>query len=133
MKDISEIVDRVLTREEGEELMRYLEELITKRANAGDAKKLPLAISEKLSGIEERLSIRELLSDFQREYSSRPVVKMTLAFEPDRDFIKNIAGFFSDNLEQKVVLDLVVDPLIIGGAKIICNDHYKDYSLASRI
>ena len=51
-----------------------------------------------------------------------PVVRLTLAFEPNRDWIVKAVG-------EAVVLDMAVDKSILGGAIVENAGKYGDYSL----
>lgn len=55
-------------------------------------------------------------------------VNLTLAFEPSRKFLEEIAEWFEKNLGKKVILAILVKEEIIGGVQIEYNGKYKDYS-----
>lgn len=58
-------------------------------------------------------------------------VTLTLAFEPDFDFVRKLNEYFSQNMGHRVTLDLKVDKKIVGGAIVIANNHWRDYSVAA--
>jgi len=45
-----------------------------------------------------------------------PRVKITLAFEPTRDLINNLNGLISQEADKKVILEIIVNQFIVGGA-----------------
>ncbi len=55
-------------------------------------------------------------------------VTLNLAFEPKREFVQRVAGWFLTNLSQKVILDIKVKREVIAGAIIEYNGKYRDYS-----
>lgn len=71
------------------------------------------------------------IDDFKREFLKSNFVTLTLAFEPGREFLLKVKKFFEENMGEGVILDLIVNEKIVGGASLICNNHYRDYTLAS--
>lgn len=45
-----------------------------------------------------------------------PKVKITLAFEPTRDLVDNLNGLITQEADKKVILEIVVNQFIVGGA-----------------
>lgn len=130
MTDAEKLFGKVKTLEQGEHIVEALEQLC---AN-GDAKKF--INTEILSLIEstgKTSSYSNLLEAFKRRLFATPTVCVTLAFYPTKALITRLTTWFEDNLEEKVLLDLKVEPDIIGGVKILCNEHFRDYSIASKL
>lgn len=69
------------------------------------------------------------LKKTQREIEAVPSLKITLAFQPSQEFIKSIVNKYFNNLYQKTVLDISVDPTIIAGCKMEYGGEYQDFSL----
>ena len=121
-KAASELIQDLSTKQEAEELITLLES------------KSPLAsaLSTKIqSG--KSLSRQELAYELKKLLAQNNFPKLEIAFEPRYEFVKELKEYFSKNLNQNVLLDLVINPTIIGGAIIICNNHYRDFSLSSKI
>ena len=57
------------------------------------------------------------------------VIKLILAFDPTRKTIENIHDFVSENIGIGYILDLEVLESVLGGAVVIFNGKYKDYTL----
>lgn len=74
-----------------------------------------------------------LLDEFKQAFYNMPIVNLTMAVNPTRSFLTGVQGWFSENLGKKAVLRLDVDPEIIGGVKVVCNDHYLDLSVAAAL
>ena len=73
------------------------------------------------------------LDDFKQLFYQMPVVGLTLAFNPSRSFLSGVRDWFSQNLGKTAVVKLEVDPELIGGVKLVCNDHYLDLSVSAKL
>ena len=62
-----------------------------------------------------------------------PRVKIKLAFSPGREFLAKVSGWFEKELGQKIILDISLEPKIIGGMVIEYKGQYRDYSLSNQI
>lgn len=60
-------------------------------------------------------------------------VNLTLAFLPSKSLVKKLALWFKKNFGSKVVLDIQVDPKILGGAILSFNGYYRDFSLKKKL
>jgi len=133
-----------------EELIFYLEELsraqqaVFKQGGVLLSEKLKGKISEELKNFFERMEKKGMLSkNPEQQYSflekikkyllSLSEVKLEIAFSPSNDFLKEISLWFKEELGQKVILDLTVNPKIVGGAIIEYQGNWRDYSLAREI
>ena len=65
---------------------------------------------------------RQELDKLKQAALAMPVVRLTLAFEPNKDWIVKAVG-------RAVILDIRVDKSILGGAIIENQGKYGDYSL----
>lgn len=119
MKEVEELLKSVVTVDDGLKIISNLEN------------KLELSRVSKKNGVSDGAS--GMLDEFKGAFYKMQVVNLTLAINPDLGFLTDLQEWFSDNLGQKVIFDLKVDPQIIGGAKIICRDHYRDFSLSAMI
>jgi len=57
-----------------------------------------------------------------------PNVSLILAFEPSEGAVERFYSEISETTGKQVLLDIVYEPQIIGGAVIIFNGRYRDYS-----
>lgn len=60
-------------------------------------------------------------------------VELTIAFDPKLSQVQKIANWINNNSKQKLFLNIIVDPKIIGGVQIGLNGMYKDKSLKTKI
>lgn len=110
---IEEIMQKLLSPEKKESLLDYLEKSNIDMKN-------PVMIQEEL------LKIKKLGNNL-------PVVHLTLAFEPTTLILKNINLWFLRRLQKKVLLDIVLERIVLGGAFISYDGLYKDYTLKTKI
>ena len=61
------------------------------------------------------------------------IVELTLAFKPDNNTIAYFSDWIKKNVGSDVVIDLQFNPSIVGGAQIIYNGMYKDYSIRKKL
>jgi len=62
-----------------------------------------------------------------------PKVKLEIAFEPSEEFILKIGGWFREKVKKRIILDIFINPKIIGGAKIEFQGRWKDFSLEKEV
>jgi len=62
-----------------------------------------------------------------------PVMTMYLSFDPSESSLKAISSWFITNLKKRVLLDIVVRREIIGGAVLVINGVFRDYSVKQKI
>ncbi len=61
-----------------------------------------------------------------------PVVKITLAFEPDDQFTNAVNQVISDGAGQKVILDVSVNHHIVAGIQMEYQGKFGDYSYEAK-
>lgn len=80
---------------------------------------------------------KKLVSDFldtlKNLIKKFKIIKLILAFDPTRKAIENIHDFISENIGIGYILDIEIDESILGGAAIMFNGNYKDYSLRKNL
>ena len=62
-----------------------------------------------------------------------PQVKLEIAFEPSEDFLLRIKKWFKEENHQEVILDITVNPKIVGGAIIEYQGYFRDFSLVKEM
>ncbi|MDO8270036.1 MAG: F0F1 ATP synthase subunit delta [Candidatus Levybacteria bacterium] len=78
---------------------------------------------------ESRLAIKEFIDKIQAKIASLPVMSMVLAFEPTDETLQAFSRWFILNTKKQVLFDIKIDKTIIGGAAILSNGKYLDYSI----
>ena len=60
-------------------------------------------------------------------------IQITTAFAPDYKFILKLKDWVNTNIKKDILVDFEFDPMLLGGAQVIYNGRYKDYSLAKSL
>lgn len=69
------------------------------------------------------------LEEIKEELLNTPVIEVVLAYEPDEAFIEKMYEILAAKTGQAAILDIKQDKTIIGGAQIIKDGYYHDYTL----
>lgn len=85
-----------------------------------------LDLNDKNTVINFFKTLKELLGKFK-------VIKLILAFDPTRKTIGNIHNFVKNTLGVGYILDIEVSEDLLGGAVIMFNGKYADFSLKKTI
>ncbi len=81
----------------------------------------------------KRLKGKKIPSDLEKKLRALPKLRLEIAFSPPESFIKRVSQWLEKELGQKIILDVVVNPKIIGGAVIEFQGKWRDFSLAKEI
>ncbi len=73
------------------------------------------------------------LDGLEEQLGQLPELSLTLAFEPDDDFLDRLAKWAKDNLGQEVVLDWKRQRQILGGAQVAFGGKYGDYTVRHKL
>lgn len=99
-----------------------------------DQQKVFLSLCKKNAvSIGDSLSIQKFISFLIDTLEKVPVVTLILSFKPHQGTIQAFSDWFLTEIHHPVILDIVVDSMIIGGAIIQCNGISKDFSLKRRL
>lgn len=74
----------------------------------------------------EAMDFLDILKDLIKKFK---VIKLILAFDPTRKTIEKIHEFISEGIGIGYILDIEVDESFLGGAAVMFNGKYKDFSL----
>ena len=95
----------------------------------GTAKKITEIFSKNNFGMDDKELIKDFLDTLGSLIKKFKVIKLVLAFDPTRKTIENIHDFVSENIGVGYILDIEVLESVLGGAAVIFNGKYKDYTL----
>ena len=95
----------------------------------GTAKKITEIFSKNNFGMDDKELIKDFLDTLGSLIKKFKVIKLVLAFDPTRKTIENIHDFVSENIGIGYILDIEVLESVLGGAVVIFNGKYKDYTL----
>jgi hypothetical protein len=148
MEEIFEkLSEKIITEED---LVFFLDQLSIVRRSLFSQTHIPLSerlkdkIDEKLRKEIEKLEKEGVLPSSPEGQSSFfkglenfllkiPKVKLEIAFEPSEEFILKIEKWFEEKVKERMILDIFVNPKIVGGVKIEFQGRWKDFSLEKEI
>lgn len=78
-------------------------------------------------------SFGKFLSNLRSHIKSMPVVTIKIAFEPDEEIVKEVSSWFIENYGKNVLIDLIFDKSLIGGAIVVFNEVSKDLTLKKKL
>jgi len=73
------------------------------------------------------------LDDLKQELLNLKVLEITIGTELNRNSLEEIGDVAKEFISDRVVLDILVERSILGGAILSINGKYKDYSLKSEV
>jgi F0F1-type ATP synthase delta subunit len=84
-------------------------------------------------GMEDKAGVQKFFVKLQEDLSTMPVVKLTLAVKPKAELITLIHTWFYHTYHKIVLLDITVDPDIMGGSIVSAGGKYYNGSIGKRI
>lgn len=133
-----------------EDLFFYIDEINLAKEFIFKGENLPL--SEKLKGkvsqifenflknlerekiISTDLEKNRIFFDKLKNYLLKiPQIKFEIAFEPSKTFIGKLSLWLEKNAKEKIILDLISNPEIVGGVIIEYKGKYFNFSLTKKI
>ncbi len=112
-----------LTKDQIDVLKQEIDILIS---NKYQSTKTELVRDSTLQELEKR---KGDLENWKLEIENLRELHLTLAYEPTRTNILTFSNWTKKNVAEDVILDINVDQRIVGGAQIVWNGKYQDYSL----
>lgn len=80
-----------------------------------------------------RERIAKTLAEIKKKAEGLQAITLTLAFEAQQSTIDRISSFARQTLGENIIIEINVEPGIIGGAIIVFNGLYRDYSLKTKL
>lgn len=77
--------------------------------------------------------LNSYIIELKKNIKDLPVLQLRIGFEPKNTDVQNIYSWIQLHLKKAMILDMVVDRNIIGGAVIGYKGFYKDFSFQSLI
>lgn len=78
-------------------------------------------------------NLSTIFQALEQEVNKISSLVLYLSFEPDKEALSSISSWLRQNLTQTPILEIKLDPGLIGGAALVKDGVYKDYSLRARI
>jgi hypothetical protein len=134
------LLKTVFTREDWLRLRREidrLEESLYKTGDGGYEMVLENKVRKELAEMldDQKLSkdiINDQLREIREELGKVNAVKIILAVEPSRSLVKDIWAWVEKNVGEEIILEIKINPGIMGGLLISWNGRYADFSLRKK-
>ena len=97
------------------------------------AKKIMEVFSKNNLDINDRDTVRDFFETLKGLIKKFKVINLVLAFDPTRRTIENIHNFVKETIGIGYILNIEVSESILGGAIVIFNGKYSDFSIKKRI
>lgn len=97
------------------------------------AKKITEAFLKNNLDMTDKDQVSDFLDTLKSLIKKFKVIKLILAFDPTRQTIENIAEFVSENIGIGYILDVEIDESVLGGAVVMFNGKYNDFTLKKNI
>ena len=97
------------------------------------AKKILQTFSKNNLDINDKELIRGFLNTLKNLMKKFKIIKLIIAFDPTRKTIEKIHSFVSENIGIGYILDFETDPGLLGGAVVIFNGKYSDFTVKKRL
>lgn len=78
-------------------------------------------------------STREDIEKLRQQLTKIEFMEITFSYQPNIKLINDISLFINNNINQKILIDIKVDPMIIGGAIISYGGRFFDGSLLHKL
>jgi hypothetical protein len=82
---------------------------------------------------ENQAIVNKRIDELKDKLRAMRVIQLTLAFQPDEEAIKLFSEWVKKNISPNTLIDLQFDKTIVGGALIISEGQYKDYSVRKKL
>lgn len=144
---LHELIDAVISTQTVHEYMQAIEhtlqELYTTKAEPLQKikKNLPHTLYQRLTHYQEKNGLdreditatQNLLRDLQKFLQELPTLQLTLAIQPSQAVVEEIAEWLTIHAPTPLLLNIVVNPTLIGGATVGFKGKLYDFSLNTRI
>lgn len=77
--------------------------------------------------------MHDMLMEIKKKGESFPIVTLKLGYDPTRNHLETFSSWFITRLKHKVILCVLVERTLLGGAYITYNGYFKDYSLKKKL
>jgi hypothetical protein len=82
---------------------------------------------------ENQIGIKREIDDLVDKLRACKNLQLTIAFQPDEETITYFSEWIKKNVRKDLLIDLKFDKTIVGGALIIADGAYKDYSVRKNL
>lgn len=142
MINSAQILTLVRTKDEANEFQKQLDNLLNvlfsdapfetilrEYISYEKQEKLLTILSNEHVNTQQPNAIQNCLQEIKKNIAQLPVLTLTIAFSPKQQLLEMLATWFLVHTKKPVLLDIVVNKNLIGGAIIEYKGIFKDYSL----
>lgn len=136
MADQNRLLSKIRTRAEAQKLRSEIEKLLASLYEGETAfvscmKEIRSWVAQELKAYlpEDRELRKKYLEELVQRIEQFEPLELTLAFEPGEETLATIFSYIQQATGPGVILDLRLDPKILGGARIAFRGLYRDFSL----
>lgn len=101
--------------------------------STGSAEKIMQAFSKNNLNINDKDTVAGFFNTLKELMKKLKTIKFVLAFDPSRKTIEKLHNFVKDTLGIGYIFDIEISPEVLGGAIVIFNGKYNDFSLKKKI
>jgi hypothetical protein len=112
---------------------RSLDNFLKRNESDPFAKKVLSEFPPNWINLPDKSTIEEKISELKKRIEILPTIGLTIAVHPNEELLKNLENWAAANFAEKVIFDIRVNPEIVGGAIVVRNGSYSDFSISKRI
>jgi len=144
--NLSKITDNIITKQDlvylldditqaKEFIYREEEQPLSKKTKNEVSKNLRKIFKqqEKKNKLQTREQQEDFLNDLKEYLQNLPQLRLTLAFSPSDSFLQEISKWIERETGEKTIIDLTINPEIVGGIIIEYNGRYLNLALEKKI
>lgn len=105
------------------------EKLLLEQFGIEKKEKLMTLMRDNRVNLNSRIDIKNFLEKVKEKINGMTVVSIVIAFEPKEKSLQTLSRWFISNINKQVLFDVKVDRSLIGGAAILYQGKYLDYSI----
>lgn len=110
-----------------------LDTILDKSLHKPLARAVKDAIKKEKITLTDHDKIKEFFQKLQEAVSRLPLVRLTFAFSPSPKILETTSDWAKNTFGHDAILDIEIDEKILGGAIVVYEGIYKDFSLKNRI
>ncbi len=92
-----------------------------------------LAKNEIDLGDENKVTVEKLLNALSVDLAAIEILDITMSFSPSARFLNILRNWAYENVTENIVLDIHVDPSVLGGASLIYRGRYLDLTISNKL
>ena len=79
------------------------------------------------------IDISKYIKDLKNDLQEIPVLTASMNFEPSSSFVETVSTWIKGNVDERIVIDILLNTSTLGGVQLSYRGKYLDLSLRKRI